>query len=337
MTDNRRRCARKVLRTSSWILGAAVLWFATTRLLSPFTAVSVVELGPAESGPAALDEIRVGCYNVAHGRGGRFGASNWESISRRQTKQHLRRIGQLLREQDLDVIVLNEVDFSAIWSGQFDQAEVVAEEIGMPFLVEQRNVDASLFGVNLKAGNAVLSRYPIAATERIVFPALSRFERVVVGSPDAALVTLDLPGGAQLRVLAVHLEVRSEAIRVLCARRILKIRDASDVPLVVAGDLNASFPGWPHGHRDGAGNNTLSVLFADGKFRTAPTGSFLPPDFTFPSQKPDRVIDWVLWTAPYSLVSKQVLRSDLSDHLPVIVTLRSSSPTSRAPVHGTLE
>ena len=39
--------------------------------------------------------------------------------------------------------------------------------------------------------------------------------------------------------------------------------------------------------------------------------------FTFPSEKPDRVIDWVLFPPDWYLVEGFVAESSLSDHLPV--------------------
>ena len=44
-------------------------------------------------------------------------------------------------------------------------------------------------------------------------------------------------------------------------------------------------------------------------------------DFTFPSTRPDRVIDWVLVPADWRIASKRVVPVQHSDHRPVVVTV----------------
>ena len=85
--------------------------------------------------------IRVGTYNIAHGRGGALGTSNWTGSNRKQVTAHLRKTGDFIRDQQLDLIVLNEVDISAAWSRHLNQARAIAETAGFPYVAEQRNTD----------------------------------------------------------------------------------------------------------------------------------------------------------------------------------------------------
>jgi hypothetical protein len=50
-------------------------------------------------------------------------------------------------------------------------------------------------------------------------------------------------------VLAVHLEHRSEAVRVESARMIVALAKAKPIPLIAAGDFNSTPADFPAGHR----------------------------------------------------------------------------------------
>ncbi len=52
--------------------------------------------------------IRVAAYNIAHGRGGKYGSENWTSESEADRELRLIAIAKFLKENDVDVVVLNE-------------------------------------------------------------------------------------------------------------------------------------------------------------------------------------------------------------------------------------
>ena len=67
--------------------------------------------------PAALEpgaEVRIGIYNIAHGRG--QVASVWEGGDAAARLKRLKDIARLLKDSRLDIVVLNEADFHAPWS-----------------------------------------------------------------------------------------------------------------------------------------------------------------------------------------------------------------------------
>lgn len=322
---------RQKKRKGKWIfilIGVVVVfivgWYLVVRILSPWNAVKVITLNEEQKSnqPRELQELHVGCYNIASGRGGKFGAMNWEGGDRAAKIERVKQMGQMLKEAQLGIVVLNEVDFSSFWSGHFDQAEVIAQEADFPYLVEQRNVDAAIPFCSIRLGNAVLSRYPIAEARFVKFPNRSRIWELFGGDTKYGVVcTINLPHGEQIRVFAVHLTVHGEALRVESVRKILEIQQENDIPLIAMGDFNAAPTEYPHFYADEAGNNAIDVLLASKQMTTLPLGPLNPKDFTFPSENPDRVIDWIFVSPPWQFTEKKVLLSDLSDHLPVIARL----------------
>ncbi len=311
------------------VLGCIVIWFAVVRLISPWTVVKTMtlQLANAEHRNSPFPPLRVGCYNIAHGRGGRYGATDWEGGNKAEKIERLKQIAQLLKNHQLDVVVLNEVDFASIWSGHVDQAHVIAEEAGYPYIVEQRNLDMAVPFVSIRFGNAILSKYPVSGTTFLDYPNPSEFVELFSGGyKEGVAAVIDLPDSSQIQVVAVHLCVSSEAIRVASARMMLDLQQQSTIPTIALGDFNSTARGYRVFQEDADGNNAIDLLAASPQFTTLPQGLPLDPKhLTFPSEKPDRIIDWIFTSPPWQIQNKEVLTSDLSDHLPVIAELTMSS------------
>lgn len=257
--------------------------------------------------------LRVGAYNIAHGRGSVADSSNFSDASER--KERLEAIGALLREQRLDVVVLNEVDFDSLWSAGENQAALLAKHAGLRYRVEQRNFDVGALGVGLRFGNAILSRFPLKECRLLDYPAYRGVEAVVVGKKRGVVCDVETPDGG-VRVVAVHLSHRSEEVRLRAAEMLASLIDDEGLPVIAAGDFNSAPPMFPRASSVG-GRTAISFLLERGY--DAPAAS--PPvdeRLTFPTEGPDRVLDWVLVGPPLKLTSLQVLREPHSDHLPLI-------------------
>jgi endonuclease/exonuclease/phosphatase family metal-dependent hydrolase len=280
--------------------------------------------GPESPSPPPA-ELRVAICNIAHGRGATAG--NWGGGGRAARTVRLREIAALLAERKPDVVVLNEVDFDSTWSGRVNQAAVIAREMNMPNRAEQRNVDVSLPFLRLAFGNAVLSRFPIRKARVVELPAYSTLEMLAAGRKKGLLCRLELPGGRELRLLAVHLEHRDEEVRVAAARVIERLRTAEKTPLLAAGDFNSSPRRYPQADLTADGRTALSLLLEGKGFGAAVKENPGPADFTFPSMAPVKAIDWVLAPAGWRLLEHTPLDSRLSDHRPVFV--RVALPADR--------
>ncbi len=306
------------------ILGFVFLWYVLNRLFYPWMVVKKIILPQEykEFSNHTFQSLNVGCYNIAHGRGGQTGAGNWDGGNKIVKINRIKQIAQILKMNKLDIVVLNEVDFSCVWSGQVDQAMIIAQEAGYNYIVEQRNMDIAIPFISLKFGNAILSKYPVSDINFLNYPKTSTLLEVLFSGEKKGMgCIVHLPDQSSVKVIAVHLSVKRESVRIASAKIILDLYRKSSHPIIIMGDFNTAIKGFPYYYVDDRGNNTIELL-TNNKLTTLPKS--LPintQDLTFPSDKPDRIIDWILVSSPWKIKERKVLSSNLSDHLPVIAIL----------------
>ena len=327
-----RRAVLAILLAAAGVLA----WYAQSRLLAPARCIRILE---TETTPVAANaalrapgSLRVATSNVAHARGGVFGASNWTGASRAELDSHLEALSRQV--SDTDILVLNEVDFDASWSRSIDQAAAIAARAGLRHLVEQRNVDVALPFRTYRFGNAILSRYPIVSAQPIRFPPYSKLEAALAGNHDGVVATIATPLGP-LDVIAVHLEYRSEAVRLRCAAILQDLVRASAHPVLAMGDFN-SLPGFARKHAEYVAppENAVDLLLGSGALALSSASVDWSRYATFPSARPDRAIDWILTSPQLEQGEPTVVQSDLSDHLMVAVSIRAREPRPSAPGNG---
>lgn len=314
---------RRIRVVASWLLLlAAVLaaFLLVDRRTGRNDAVRLYRVATeAEASPPDAGILRIAAYNVAHGRGGVRGASNWRHGSEAELRDHLRAVARQIRATGADLVILAETDFDAAWSHGVNQAELLARLAGYPWVAEQRNYDLGVPGFRFRFGNAILSRHPLGDAELVDLPSLSRLEDLFLGNHDALYAVARSPAGP-LGVLALHLDFRREDVRVGAVGELLDFlaRRRRPPPTVVAGDLNSAPRGHPGSETDDAGRNAVDLLVAEGGFRRHAREDAL----TFPSEAPEIQIDWTLAGEGVELVETAVVESDLSDHFMVTATLR---------------
>ena len=261
-------------------LAVVLAWFAANRLLCPLWAVKVLKLETGSAGPEFRGRLRIATYNIARGCGS--GGVGWQG----DAEAHLARlgnIGRMLRDRRADLVVLNEVDLDSVWSGHVDQARAIARAGGFRHCIEQCNYDVAVPLARVRVGNAVLSRYPVRRARVLELPGYQAWETVLAGHKNALVCEVELSTDCRIALLAAHFEHRGEATRVAEARRIEAFRQGCDLPLVVAGDLNATLPGFPYAARSPKGENALAVLLGDRGYRTTPAARPKRSDLTFPA------------------------------------------------------
>lgn len=263
--------------------------------------------------------LRIATYNIAHGRGATDG--NWEEIGSEKQKR-IQQIARLIDEANVDIVVLNEVDFIATWSGHQNQAEAIARLAGFPHWVEQRNMDFRFLYGSWKFGNAILSQYPIDNVQSVEFPPYKNWEDRLAGHKRGVVCAFRISPDRRIRVLAVHLEHRSEDVRVASARKIVELAGSTDIPLIAAGDFNSTPIDFPRAERTATGQNAMAVLADSGQFKMRRRVSPGPEDMTFPSNQPSQVIDWILIPGEWDFATYRVVDSGLSDHRPVIAEVK---------------
>ncbi len=125
-----------------------------------------------------------------------------------------------------------------------------------------------------------------------------------------------------LLLMLLLLEYRSEAVRVQCVRQIMKLCQSFPFPIIAAGDFNSTPIGFPGAQQTPSRLNAMSILFQEGGFTSAVQHSPDAQDFTFPSEKPGVIIDWVLGKGDIAIIESKVIPSALSDHLMVTAIVR---------------
>lgn len=234
--------------------------------------------------------------------GGDPGGSNWQGGSQGERKKRLGEIADLIRGQDLDLVILNEVDFDCTWSNGVNQAQILAKECGYPFVVEQRNLDLGFPLFRVAIGNAILSRVPIREAEGVDYPAVKWWEPLAAGKKGGVKALVELPDGVEVEVFAVHAETRNAGVR---KNSIKALVGSAGRISILAGDFNSV--------RGGDGATAVDLIFSDGRWKeVSATGA------TFPSTKPVSRIDWIFVPRGWNELSSKVLVRDLSDHAMVV-------------------
>lgn len=241
--------------------------------------------------PSFADEptrLRILSYNIHHGEG-------------MDGKLDLERIAGVVKSVDPHVVALQEVDRGVARTQGVDEPGELARLTGMTPIFERNIV---FQGGDY--GNAVLTRLPVTAWRNVHVP--SHY----VGEQRGALVIeLTAPDARKtpIRFMATHIDYRGDdAERMDSVKKLEEVaREHPERPTLLVGDLN-SLP-----------DSRVMKAFGENWTRTDTS-----PLLTFPADKPDRQIDYVLVRpAPrWKVVESQVLDEPVaSDHRPLLVVL----------------
>lgn len=237
------------------------------------------------------DVVRVATYNVHSGIG-------------TDGVQDLERIAKVLEATGAEVIGLQEVNrHRGSEDEEPDQPGWLAERLGMEFAFAP-NVDDEPAGPGLprrQYGTALLSAHPIESSDHVLLP------RYPDGEQRGLLESRVRVEGTLLRVLLTHLQHDNAAERLAQVDAIHSISH-SDEPTVLLGDLNAE--------PDSAEYARLAERFLD-VWSEVGDG----PGHTFDAITPVARIDYVLLRGGVRARSAQLVRSDASDHLPLVADL----------------
>jgi endonuclease/exonuclease/phosphatase family metal-dependent hydrolase len=272
---------------------ALALRTALTAVTIAVVVTSVMATGPAAAETSHRDrELTVMTFNIHHGVGvdGRL---------------DLDRIAEVIRSSGADVVALQEVDRHFSERSAFaDQAQELGRALHM-HVAYGANLDLEPLAPGQprrQYGNAVLSRHRIRSSRNILLPRLE-------GEEQRGLLEVSLRvRGVPVRVYATHLQHNSAVSRQLQAEAILQAITSSDSSMLLLGDLNAQ-PEDPE-------IVLLLQLLVDAWMQAG-----LGPGYTYSAANPHSRIDYVLHSGEVVSRVAAVLATDVSDHLPVVVTM----------------
>ncbi|MDB4766197.1 endonuclease/exonuclease/phosphatase family protein [bacterium] len=318
-------------RFSQWLLIAlaiVLLPYAFFRLTSDGRKLIRCDLSEIEydkadatvedAGDSTKQKFCIATWNIAHGRGS--GDSNWKEGGNEKRKR-VEKIAAEIVKFDADVVILNEVDFSATWSGGFDQAELIAKKAGYPICIKQANLDFGFIFGRWYFGNVILSRLPVTDQQVVELQPMADWEAQVVGHKRGLSCTIEISPQHSLSIVGLHLESRGEAIRVKQIDDVARHAGQLTGPIVIAGDLNTTPSNFPNSQTDFSGVNAFDKLIEQTQFSYSPDSVIGTQSLTYSTIEPKLLIDWILLSHELRLVKQEIIDSQLSDHRPVVATI----------------
>jgi endonuclease/exonuclease/phosphatase family metal-dependent hydrolase len=203
-------------------------------------------------------------------------------------------IANVIRNANADIVGIQEISRGWMIDGSTDLFAYLQRELDMPYATFSATADPVW-------GNAILSRYPIVATESAPLPQFdTRIPRGYVGA------TIDLGNNNQILLLTTHLHHRADNLTQIHLAQLDTILTAWDKRshTILVGDMNAQ-PGWEQ--TDLVLNNGFVDSWAE-----VGVGAGLTTE---------NRIDWVFHTPDLTATQAKVITSSASDHFPIAVKI----------------
>jgi endonuclease/exonuclease/phosphatase family metal-dependent hydrolase len=250
-------------------------------------------VGITYSYTAVAQEIKVMTYNIYHGE-----------RSNEPGKSNLKDIANIINQVKPDFVALQEVDSMTNRSATFNDSipqNLVKELAGMTGMY-------GFFGKAIDYGNGgygegILSRFPTSAST-VILP-------IPKGGELRALISVGhtFPNGQEIIFAGTHLCHQFAENRLAQTDSICNIFSDAEIPVIMGGDFNFN--------PDSESYKLIRTCFNDAAEMEG------NPQNTIPSGNPRARIDYIFVSKKHNWTIKEVkvIRSEASDHLPVLVTL----------------
>lgn len=263
------------------------------RLLLPLVVI-VTQLNPVVRSVASEPfTIRVLCYNIHYGQGN---DGNYD----------LERLAGVIRAAKPDLVALQEVDVGVERSGRKHQLRILGELTGLAVRFgPTQHYQGGLFG------NAVMTSLPIKDVHIQPLPYTDSTPDRTTYPRGAISVDVELPNGQPLRFISTHFQHNVPDDRVAEATAINRFFGTSDVPSILAGDMNATPEAEP-------------VRILESVWQNAIDRDKSP---TAPSSSPRSRIDYIFYRSSglNPTDSRVVAEPMASDHCPVLAVFEVAS------------
>lgn len=240
------------------------------------------------------NSVRFLTLNIAHGRSNGFHQALQKNS---KLSNNLDEIADLLAVEQIDVAAIQEADFEAVWSGELDQVDHIAQEAELNYSIHGQHVSQW----RLVYGTAIVSRFELTDPLSVVFRTGSIGRKGFVVSRFAWPMMPE----REVDVVSLHLDPLSRRVRLRQIMELTAHLQQRKHPVIVMGDFNLSL------RRD----KVAARLLCEGLgLHGVKLNQRVMP--TYPRLL--RRLDYVLISAEFSFQSYRTLDVSLSDHLPII-------------------
>lgn len=302
-------------------IGVFYFWASSANLdISEYQKIESYSVDPG----VINDSIyTIATYNIGY----LSGMTNNTAADRPQSlfDQNLKKVQQVFKKLNIDIVALQEIDYDASRSYHIDQQKRLSE-IGYPYAARAVNWDkkyvpfpylpfSSHFG-KIISGQSIVSRFPIEEHERMV---LSRVENDYFWRQAfyidrlAQVISLTI-NGQKVKIINVHAEAFDAPTREKHLKTVADIykKYASEYPTFLLGDFNT----------DPGKEKMLHHILEVGDIKMAETDL---SQQTFPADHPEKRIDFIFYNpSRIEKVNARVLKEVevASDHLPVMMRFK---------------
>ena len=283
------------------------------------------------------------------------GSDPWPSLQ--TVTANARAVANIIRQEDPDVILLQELDDGAARTHFQDQLQLILSLLPADYAAHTSSFywladfvphSELLGGVGMKM--SIISKYRLASAKRYALPAITtddilarqyNLKRAIQGT------YLPIEGGGKLNLLNTHLSAyaqgRDTMLRqVAMVDKVLEQHAAQGEPVLLAGDFNllpsnAAYRNLGTNSRKYYNKGGTEVAPLLERYSSVPSlpetlGANRHDWFTHiandnHSEAPDKTIDYIFYTGKLALREHYVRSADtlkLSDHLPVVASFTLS-------------
>ena len=210
----------------------------------------------------------------------------------------LKHMADTIRNEDADLVVLNEVYGKGDGKDFVGQAEVIADYLGYHAFFAPA-IDITGHG---PYGNALLSRTPLTDTEVVPVPKAPRLYKGYYEDRCLAKAVTEIDG-KKVTLLGIHFGLQPDEAE-LCVKTVLEAVEKSSYPVVLMGDFNLT--------PDSPILDPIREVLTD-------TDNFFKGtcNFTFPTDKPEIKIDYIFVSPELTIKHVDIPQVVAADHLPV--------------------
>jgi endonuclease/exonuclease/phosphatase family metal-dependent hydrolase len=281
-------------------------------------------------------------WNFSYAYGVGSAGLNYYQKSKYHFIEALNEAVELIKSHQVDVILLQEVDFFCKKTHFIDQLEYLALKLDYNFAYATTWTSAYVpfpffspedhFG-KTNAGGGVLSRFPITSnTVRLLPKPSDNFKIYNLFYPSRYLQTVGINIFGQNYLFGnIHLEAFNIKNRTKQTKLIIKDIVKRDIDFF-GGDFNtiplsatkrSNFKNYEDDNY--VNDMALTDFYKLNYLEFCSEKDYIKSEnnwFTFPSNEPDRRLDYLFYKNRFLLESREVIKSRVSDHFPLVASFK---------------